>query len=115
MNKDLELIRGDFQLNHITSFIDSKGRYKSEGLTPWKCDKNNGFLIPISSKFYIDKDNIPEYSTTLESFKVLTESNFGMTVPRYWNWYLEIQLIWSKKSELQWKTLYQTYSKSFNY
>lgn len=111
-NKDLELIRWDILSGHLTSFLDIKGRFKSEGLSSRKCDPNNGFLIPISSKFFVDQENIPEYQTTLKAFKVITESN-TQNISRYWNWYIELQLIWNKTEGLKGKTLYQVYSKSF--
>ena len=114
-NKDLELIRGDILAWHLTSFLDLKWRYKSEWLSNWKCNQDNWFIIPISSKFYLDQNNTPEYSTTLKWFKVITEKDAELNIPRYWHWYLEFQLIWDKREELKWKTIYQVYSKSFNY
>lgn len=115
--KDSEAIRGDILAGKLWSYQDSKGRYKTEWLTPWKCDEKNGFLTPISSKWYTDNLSTNEYDVRLAEFKVsspdLARSDAMEDQVRYWGGLLDINMIWYKQNKEQVRTLYQNFTKVF--
>jgi len=53
------------------NLFDLNGNYITEGLTSYKCNEDNGFLVPVSSKYYIDEVVDYDYSVFLKRFKVI--------------------------------------------
>jgi len=109
---DMNLIKEDFSTG-LNNYIDKNWRYKTWWLTDWKCDINNWFLIPISSKNFLDLDKEAGPYFKLESLKIFTDST-PEEIKRYWNWLVEFHLTWEKRKDLSSKYFYQTLTKIIN-
>lgn len=111
--QNIEQIRWDVLNWNISDFIDNNWRYISEGLTPWKCDINNGFLIPISSKYFIDEESVPENYVNLKYFKVVVEDLSNII--KYWHSLVEFSLVFEKVEWEKGNLFFQEVSKLFKY
>lgn len=96
---------------NISTFVDSKWKYKSDWLNSYKCNKNNWFLLPISNKSYIDQEFDFNYTSFLKRFKVVTTTRDDNI--KYWNGLTEIQLEWETIDKTISRTKYQFFTKMY--
>ena len=110
-------IEQDKRDGNISNYIDSEWQYITEGLTSYKCNKDNGFITPISSKFYIDEQYDYTSTTFLSKFKVIPyiKTNSIDEIQKYGVGLVEIELDWETRDGERSSTVYHSFSRTFNY
>lgn len=109
---ELERIKQDYEAGRILNYVDSTtGGFRTEGLTPYKCNPDNGFLMPISSKLYIDNVADRRYANSLHHFLVIPYAFANRDISRVR--LVEMQLGWESRIDNNATIINQVFSRNF--
>ena len=95
----------------ISTFVNTKWEYETEGLTAYKCNIDNWFLIPISTKYYYDDEFDFSFTSFLKRFKADATNRTNNI--KYWIGIARMVFSWESRDKTIWNIKHQYFTKKF--